>query len=127
MFTRTSLAPSMEMLSRSSLEMACLAASSALSGPTATPVPIIAPPPLAITLLTSSKSRLISPGEEMMLLMPSTALERTPLAMPMASSKLVSSPTTLSSLSLGITIKVSSSLLSLRMPSSALFALMAPS
>ncbi len=57
-----------------------------------------------------------------MLLIPSTALERTPLAIPMAWSKVVSSSTTLSSLSLGITISVSSSRLRRWMPSSALLA-----
>ena len=58
----TPRAPLTDAPSSSGLEIARRAASIARSGPSATPVPIIASPMPAMIVLTSAKSRLIRPG-----------------------------------------------------------------
>ena len=59
---RTPLAPFIDTSSRSGLEIAASAASTALFAPSASPVPIIALPISPITVRISAKSRLINPG-----------------------------------------------------------------
>ena len=83
------------------------AAISALSDPSAKPDPIIAIPISLITVLTSAKSTLIIPGLFIISAMPKTALYKTSLAAPNASTKVTSSPRTPINFSLGIVIKES--------------------
>ena len=88
-------------------ETASFAADIALSGPSENPEPITATPISLITVLTSEKSTLIKPGLLIISAIPSTALFKTLLAAPNASTKVTSSPNTPINFSFGITINES--------------------
>src|ERR1043166_5719810 len=121
MLIRTPVAPEMEMLSSSGLEMACCAASSARFSPWPIPVPMSAEPPFCITVRTSAKSTLMSPVRVMRSAMPWVALSSTSSAFIRASSNLKPLPTTAMSRSLGTTIIVSTPWRISMMPVSACF------
>ena len=70
-------------------------------------MPIMAVPACFIIVLTSAKSRLMTPGTVMRSVMPWVPCERTASAMEKASSIVVFFSAMSSSLSLGITIMVS--------------------
>ena len=65
------------ILSNNGLSIACWVASSARSMPSAIPLPIIVEPAFDITLLTSAKSKFISPGFVISSAIPLTALSKT--------------------------------------------------
>ncbi len=99
-------APSI-VVSRSGLDTACFTASTAFSSPLALPIPIWAIPLSVITVWTSAKSRLISPGTLIRSVIPWTACCKTSSAFLRASGMVVLRSTISSSLSLGMTISVS--------------------
>src|ERR1041385_6972682 len=121
MLIRRPVAPEMEMLSSSGLEMACCAASRARFSPWPTPVPMSAEPPFCITVRTSAKSTLMRPVRVMRSAMPWVALSSTSSAFISASSNLKPLPTTAMSRSLGTTIIVSTPWRISMMPVSACF------
>ena len=127
MLMSTPVAPAMETLSSSGLEMACWAASRARLSPRPMPVPISAAPPFCITVRTSAKSTLMIPVLVMRLAMPWVACSRTSSAFLSASWKGMPFPTTASSRSLGTTIMVSTFLRISVMPASACFIRRRPS
>ena len=114
----TPWAPSIDS-SSSGLETASSAASTARFSPRAEPMPIRAEPALDITDFTSAKSRLIRPGVVIRSVMPETPCSSTWSACLKASSMLTLRSEIISSLSLGITMRVSTSSRRLAMPSSA--------
>ncbi len=95
------------MVSRSGLSTAILTASLALSSPLPSPIPIWAIPLSFITVWTSAKSRLITAGTLIKSVMPCTACWSTSSAFFKASGMVVRLSTISSSLSFGITIRVS--------------------
>ena len=116
MLISTPVAPAMETLSSSGLEMACWAASSARLSPRPMPVPISAAPPFCITVRTSAKSTLMMPVLVIRLEMPWVACSSTSSAFLSASWNGMPLPTTASSRSLGTTIMVSTFFRSSAMP-----------
>ena len=122
----TPWAPSIDS-SSSGLETAISAAATARFSPRAEPMPISAEPALDITDFTSAKSRLIRPGVVIRSVMPETPWSSTWSACLNASSMLTLRSEIESSLSLGITIRVSTSSRRLAMPSSAELARRRPS
>ena len=115
----TPLAPSIET-SRSGEEMAARAAIWARLSPTPLPMPIRADPASTMMVLTSAKSTLISPGTVMISEMPWTPWVKTESATRKASRRVILRSTTSKSRWLGITIRVSTLVLRISMPSSAL-------
>ena len=122
----TPWAPSIEA-SSSGLDTAISAAATERSSPRAEPMPISAEPALAITDLTSAKSRLIRPGVVIRSVMPETPWSSTWSACLKASSTETLRSLIDSSRSLGITMRVSTSSRSAAMPSSAAVARRRPS
>ena len=110
------------MPSSSGEATACSAAMRARSTPAALAEPIIAMPISLITVRTSSKSTLTSPGKLMISAMPPTALRSTLSAALKASSIDTSSPSTSINLSLRMTISESTFCCSSVIPASAIFA-----
>src|SRR5712691_3064497 len=106
----TPVAPAIEMLSSSGLEIACCAASIARFSPRPVPVPISAAPPLCITVRTSAKSTLTSPVTQISDEMPCVACSRTSSAFFRASWNGIPFPTTARRRSFGTTIIVSTCL-----------------
>ena len=104
------------MSSSSGLDSAASTARLARSSPTALPMPIIAMPRAPMTVRTSAKSRLISPGRVIRSLMPSTAFCSTSLAALKAFIRLTEPPSTSLSFSFGITISESTCCCSWVMP-----------
>ena len=115
------------LASSSGLETAISAAATARSSPRAEPMPISAEPALAITDLTSAKSRLIRPGVVIRSVMPETPWSSTWSACLKASSTETLRSLIESSRSLGMTMRVSTSSRSWAMPSSAELARRRPS
>ena len=115
-----SVAPSIVVSSRG-LVIACLTASSALSSPWPSPIPIWAIPLSFITVEISAKSRLIRPGTLIRSVIPWTPCCNTSSAFFSASGIDVLLSTISSSLSFGITISVSTFCFSLSIPWIALF------
>ena len=109
------------VVSRSGLETACFTASIALSSPLACPIPMWAIPLSTITVCTSAKSRLIRPGILIRSVIPCTACWSTSSAFFNASGMVVLLSTISSSLSFGMTIRVSTQLFNFSMPWIALF------
>src|SRR2546429_6808834 len=127
MFTTTPRAPDRLTPSRKGKATACSAAMRARSTPEAAAEPIIAIPCSAITVRTSWKSTLISPGTLMISEMPATAFFSTLSAAENASSIDTSSPSTSSSFSLRITMTESTCCDSSSIPVSAACILRTPS
>ena len=119
MLISTPLAPFIEWSSRSGLEIALSAATRLRSGPSASPVPIIALPISPITVRMSAKSRLIRPGITIRSVTPRTPMCSTSSAILKASAKVVFSLAILNRFWLGMTISVSTTFSSSRMPCSA--------
>src|SRR5437016_4105736 len=119
MFSRTPRAPSIEPSSSSGLEIARWVASTARLAPCATPIPMTARPMWPMTVRTSAKSTLTSPGTVMTSAMPLIACRSTSSATLKASRNGVVLSTTPSSRWFGITNMVSTCLRSSRSPSSA--------
>ncbi len=119
MLISTPLAPLMEMLSSSGLEMACWAPSSARFSPRPTPVPMSAEPPFCITVRTSAKSTFTMPVTLIRFEMPCVAFSRTSSAFFSASWNGIPLPATARSRSFGTTIIVSTCLRISAMPISA--------
>ncbi len=117
--TNTPLAPRIEISSRSGLEIAASQASTALFSPSASPVPIIALPILVITVRISAKSRFTSPGIVIRSVTPRTPAFKTSSAILNADSNVVLSLAILNKFWFGITISVSTHLLSSSIPFSA--------
>src|ERR1700722_19745159 len=115
------------MSSRSGEETAASAAIRARPSPLAAPEPIIAMPVSAITVRTSAKSTLMSPGRVMSSAMPCTAPCRTWFADFNASRSVVSGPSTVSSFWFGMVIRESQNLPSSAMPWSAISERLPPS
>src|SRR5213594_2511249 len=115
----TPVAPAIEMLSSSGLEIACCAASIARFSPRPVPVPMSAAPPFCITVRTSAKSTLTRPVTQIRDEMPWVACNSTSSAFLSASWKGMPFPTTASSRSLGTTIIVSTCFRISAMPISA--------
>ena len=126
MESSTPWAPSIDS-SSSGLETAISAASTARFSPRAEPMPIRAEPALDITDFTSAKSRLIRPGVVIRSVMPETPCSSTWSACLKASSIVTLRSEIDSSLSLGMTMRVSTSSRSAAMPSSAEVARRRPS
>ena len=118
MDSSTPWAPSMDA-SSNGLEMAISAASTARLSPRAEPMPISADPAPHMTDFTSAKSRLISPGVVIRSVMPDTPCSSTWSADLNASRTLMLRSEIDSSRSLGMTMRVSTSLRSSSMPVSA--------
>src|SRR6266566_4171919 len=119
MLISTPVAPAIEMLSSSGLEIACCAASIARFSPRPCPVPINPAPPFCMTVRTSAKSTLTRPVTQMRAEMPCVACNSTSSAFFSASWNGMPFPTTASSRSLGTTIIVSTCLRISAMPISA--------
>ena len=109
------------VVSRSGLATACLTASRALSSPRPCPIPICAIPLSVITVWTSAKSRLISEGTLIRSVIPWIPCCNTSSAFLRASGIVVRLSTTSSSLSFGITIRVSTLSFNFSIPARALF------
>mmetsp|Transcript_9353 Transcript_9353/g.23905 ORF Transcript_9353/g.23905 Transcript_9353/m.23905 type:complete len:226 (-) Transcript_9353:614-1291(-) len=120
------VARSMDLSSRGA-EAACCAASSARFLPVPVPTPSMAVPEFVITAFTSAKSTLTSPGMVMMSAIPCTPCLRTSSARRKASCSGVLSPTMSSSLSFGMTMRVSTLLRIWAMASTACCDLLLPS
>ena len=120
------LAPSM-LRSRSGLEIACLAASAARFSPVPTPMPISASPWSLIMVLTSAKSRLITPGTVIKSEMPWIPWRRTSSASLNASFTEVFLSIMPRSLSFGTTRMASTFCFSFSIPLAAFFARTLPS
>ena len=118
--TKTPLAPVKSISSSSGLQMADLAASSALFSPRPEPDPIIAIPFSDITVRTSAKSTLILPLHVINSATPCTAPNNTSFAALNASSKLISLPSSLKSFSFGMVIKESTYCVNSSIPLSAI-------
>ena len=103
----TPRAPLTDASSSSGLEIAALAASIARPSPSARPVPMIARPMPDMIVLTSAKSRLISPGTRIRSEMPWIACRSTSSALANASVSDVVRAIVASSRSLGIVMTVS--------------------
>ncbi len=123
----TPRAPLTELSSSSGLETARSAACIARRSPSATPVPIIATPMPDMIVLTSAKSRLISPGTRIRSEIPWMAWRSTSSARPNASVIDVRRSTMLSRRSLGIVMMVSTQSRSASRPASACCARFFPS
>src|SRR6266850_1179465 len=119
MLIRIPRAPSMVASSSSGEEIAFWAASTARVGPDATPVPIRAIPMPLMIVLTSAKSRLISPGMVIRSEIPCTAWRSTSSANRKAAASGIDLSTELRSFSLGMQITVSTLSCSSRSPCSA--------
>src|SRR5207245_62164 len=119
MLMRTPVAPAIEMLSSSGLEIACCTASMARFSARPVPVPIIAAPPFCITVRTSAKSTFTMPVTEMSDEMPCVACSSTSSAFLRASWNGMPFPTTASRRSFGTTTIVSTCLRISAMPMSA--------
>ena len=115
------------LTSRSGLAMAWRAASRARLSPVARPMPMSAEPASRMTVRTSAKSRLMSPGTVMMSLMPWTPWRSTSSTTRNASRMLVFFWTTSRSRSLGIVMSVSTLALSSSADFSAMSRRRAPS
>ena len=107
-------------VSNSGLDTACFTASIALSSPFALPIPMWAIPLSVITVCTSAKSKLISPGTLIRSVIPWTDCWRTSSAFFNASGIVVLRSTISNNLSFGITIKVSTLSFRRSMPCNAL-------
>ena len=123
---RTLFAPSIVVSSRG-LWIAIFAAISALFSPAARPIPMWATPLSAITVRTSAKSRLITPGLEIRSAIPCTPCLRISSALRNASVSVVFLSMMLSSLWLGMITSVSTFFFSSAIPFSALLILFLPS
>jgi len=119
MFIRTPLAPVMETSSRSGWEIAFSAASIALFSPLATPIPINAIPAFDMVVLTSAKSRLISPGTIIKSVIPFTEWCRISSAFLNMEIMVASFGAIPRNLSFGMVITVSATLFSSIIPCSA--------
>ncbi len=119
MLMSTPLAPFIEWSSSSGLEIALSAATRLRSGPSASPVPIIALPISPITVRMSAKSRLIRPGITIRSVTPRTPMCSTSSAILKASAKVVFSLAILNRFWLGMTISVSTTFSNSVMPCSA--------
>ncbi len=127
MFIKTPLAPEMEISSNNGWDMARWAASTARFSPLAMPMPMMARPALDIIVLTSAKSRLISPGIIIRSVIPLTEWSSTSSAFLNISIILAFLDARPLSLSLGMVITVSATFLRNSIPSSACLALFRPS
>ena len=123
-FTKTPRAPERFKSSSNGLDTACSAATRARSMPEANAEPIIATPISDITVLTSAKSTFTNPGQLMTSAIPATAPYKTLFAALNASNILTSSPRTIISLSLGITINESTCCDSASIPTCAALSLL---
>ncbi len=117
MLTRMPLAPARSISSSKGLLMAASAASRARCSPLALPVPIIACPISAMTVLMSAKSTLMRPGQVMSSAIPWVAFRSTSLAALKAFKRLISLPSTASSFSLGMVMRESTCSASSEIPS----------
>ena len=106
MLSRMPRAPSMEA-SSSGLVMAARAALTARPSPLDAPMPMMAVPALVMTIFTSAKSVLMRPGTVIRSVMPRTPCSSTSSAILKALTIEVLSVETVSSRSLGMTIRVS--------------------
>mmetsp|Transcript_8072 Transcript_8072/g.18422 ORF Transcript_8072/g.18422 Transcript_8072/m.18422 type:complete len:329 (+) Transcript_8072:388-1374(+) len=113
--------------SRRGESIASMAANRARSGPVADPIPINAVPELRITLFTSAKSTLISPGRTMISLMPTTPMRKMSSATRKASCSGVSLGTICKRRSFDTTMRVSTSARSFSIASLACFIRRPPS
>ena len=118
MFSRMPVAPS-TLDSSSGEEIAARAASAARFSPDAVPMPISAVPDSRMTVRTSAKSRLISPGTVIRSVMPWTPWRRTSSAIAERLDDRGRRSTSSSSRSFGITSSVSTFAASSSMPRSA--------
>ena len=125
--TRTLLAPSILAFSSSGLLMAWRAASTARLAPSPRPIPMMASPLPFMTVRTSAKSMLISPGSVISSEMPWTPCLRTSSAMRKACLMGVLFSATLRRYWLGMRIRVSTFLRSLSIPSFANWSFLRPS
>ena len=114
----TSVAP-LRVVSKSGESTAILIASAALSSPLPYPMPICAMPFSFMTVCTSAKSRLMTDGTLIRSVIPCTDCCNTSSAFLSASGMVVRRSTISSSLSFGMTIKVSTCSLSFSIPISA--------
>ncbi len=119
MLTSTAFAPSIDAFSRRGLLIDCFAASIALSVPSPKPSPISASPLPFITVFTSAKSMLISPGSVMRSLIPWTAWRSAESARRNAFLMGVFCSTTFNRCWFGIMMRVSTLFLSFSIPCSA--------
>ena len=119
MLMRTPRAPFIDTSSSNGLAMAASAASMARFSPSASPVPIIALPISFITVRTSAKSRLTSPGLIIKSVIPDTPECSTSSAMANASAKVVCALAMRNRFWFGMIISVSTSFASSSMPSCA--------
>ena len=126
MFIRIPRAPSMDASSSGDV-MAARAALAALPSPMDEPMPMMAVPALIMTIFTSAKSVLISPGTVIRSVIPRTPWSSTSSAILKAFTMLVFSLETVSSRSFGMTISVSTFSLTIWMPFSACMARRRPS
>ena len=107
--------------------MAARAALAARPSPIDEPMPMMAVPALVITIFTSAKSVLMRPGTVMRSVMPRTPWSRTSSTVLNALTMLVLSFDTVSSRSLGMTMRVSTFSLTIWIPFSACMARRRPS
>src|SRR5207249_3845523 len=119
MLISTPVAPVIEMLSSSGLEIACCTASMARFSPRPIPVPMIAAPPFCMTVRTSAKSTFTMPVTVMSPEIPWVACSSTSSAFLRASWKGIPFPTTASKRSFGTVTIVSTCLRISAMPISA--------
>ena len=119
MLTSTAFAPSIDAFSNSGLLIDCFAASTALFVPSPNPSPIRASPLPFITVFTSAKSMLISPGSVIRSEMPCTACNRAESARRNAFLIGVFCSTTFNKCWLGMMMRVSTLLRSFSIPCSA--------
>ena len=113
----TPLAPRMDTSSSSGLAIAASAASMARFSPVPSPVPIMALPISFITVRTSAKSRLISPGLIIRSVMPETPECNTSSAKAKASAKVVCALAIRNKFWFGMIINVSTSFANSLIPS----------
>ena len=126
MLSRIPRAPSIEA-SSSGLVMAARAALTARPSPLDAPMPMMAVPALVMTIFTSAKSVLIRPGTVMRSVIPRTPCRSTSSAILKALTIEVLSLETVSSRSLGMTMRVSTFSFRIWMPFSACMARRRPS
>ena len=119
-------APSIEASSSGDV-MAARAALAARPSPMDEPMPMMAVPALVMTIFTSAKSVLMSPGTVMRSVMPRTPCSRTSSAILKALTMLVLSFDTVSRRSFGMTMRVSTFSLRIWIPFSACMARRRPS
>ena len=119
-------APSIDASSSGDV-MAARAALAARPSPMDEPMPMMAVPALVMTIFTSAKSVLISPGTVMRSVMPRTPCSRTSSAILNALTMLVLSLETVSKRSFGMTMSVSTFSLRIWIPFSACMARRRPS